>query len=711
MHYRKWKDLDNHVDTVKANNFLRVFSELDKIYRDSNLSFDIIESLLVDIQLDISINGQLSRELRLSGKIGINDKFSKYAYMAKKARTSFRLNDSSELTQLYDDLIDLIGTFPFLRDLSFTKTPIENACIYQNGDPEKEVACKLYNVVFQYDNLLSTAEKEFDEDLDTNFTLIMKGSDFYCLERMETLESTSGERSLLLSYWQIGMFNNNLNIHVLSEGDLDSSYFNNDVVIRYDGAYEYFSYIMMPFEIIDYDANSDRIRINNFYNINYKYIKNLALSISDVLNENSKNDIVNLYGKKHNFSWKKEKNNTECLSLVRDGENFQYTWSEIITLLMVEEGILKILGFLLKNNHDTKMKFLGNLEFRFGKNLFNKAVVLKDIEATIDSFNQKIEADGDINETNKQAYNRELTDYHTEILTNKIVYYISKAVNGNEFKDYKIKFPVSIRSKILLLEEINDSDLDLETKIESIRSIAFSTIKNLYCFYSGFFAYADVKKNFDDESFYRSLTYAEITTYQKQANNAFSKAVKKCMKNVDKLSYKDPCGMIELFKEFCLSIHSSTSNNDQKQLLKSFLGKSQIVDVRKLNELSAALKCKIDEESIENVVEKIKSIFNYFMTGRSKKSNISAGMIFPYVATCEYIDMGRDGNVVYHFSIISAKGQEKKLRVLSEFSYELNKKYYFVPNKLSSDEKLNLWIEPIIIDFESFDNSETGEKE
>jgi hypothetical protein len=82
------------------------------------------------------------------------------------------------------------------------------------------------------------------------------------------------------------------------------------------------------------------------------------------------------------------------------------------------------------------------------------------------------------------------------------------------------------------------------------------------------------------------------------------------------------------------------------------------------------------------------------------------GVIFPYVATCEYTDITRDGNEIYHFSILSAKGREKTLRVLSEFSYNLSEKYYFLPNKLSSDERLNLWIEPVIISYNNFDLEE-----
>ena len=130
---------------------------------------------------------------------------------------------------------------------------------------------------------------------------------------------------------------------------------------------------------------------------------------------------------------------------------------------------------------------------------------------------------------------------------------------------------------------------------------------------------------------------------------------------------------------------------------------NKIIDVKMLDELASNIQCNTDEEDLEILVANIKKMFNYLRTGQSRKSSSTLGIIFPYVATCEFTDVNRDGNIIYHFSIINAKGQEKILRVLSEFKYHLNKKYYFLPNKLSSDERLNLWIEPIIISFENFE--------
>ena len=75
----------------------------------------------------------------------------------------------------------------------------------------------------------------------------------------------------------------------------------------------------------------------------------------------------------------------------------------------------------------------------------------------LEEFDKKISQKNHINESNRNAYDRELADYHAEIQSGKIIYAISKAVNGNNIEEFKLDFPVSIRSKILLLEEIKNS--------------------------------------------------------------------------------------------------------------------------------------------------------------------------------------------------------------------------------------------------------------
>ena len=79
--------------------------------------------------------------------------------------------------------------------------------------------------------------------------------------------------------------------------------------------------------------------------------------------------------------------------------------------------------------------------------------------------------------------------------------------------------------------------------------IIFNTIKTLYCFYYGFFSYANIKKEFDNESFFKSLTAKEVNNYQKLANESFRKNIREKQKELSSIPFDDPCRIILKFKD------------------------------------------------------------------------------------------------------------------------------------------------------------------
>lgn len=702
--YKKWQKIDNYCDENNlSNNFIRVFDELEEIYNDSSLTFDIIENLLVDVQLDIEMNGLITSELKLNGLIRTNNAFSKYAYIAKKARRSSRLNEQVTINERYDELIDLISTFPFFRFLKYSFENVENTQIIDYTD--KIPTQKLKKVTFVYDDGFSSDDISL---VDTSLVFIMYNNIYYVLERIEQFVELDNEKNpnnqiLQFIYWQLGSYQQTFNIYISSNDTSYDNYYPDSLLISFNGAYEYYGYAINGNFINDKNDEKEEFRIKNFYNINYKYIKNLALSISDVLKEDAKRILVNLYGNKHHF----ERAQTGVM-LLDGNRRLPYTWSEIISVLMIEEGATNILANLLKNNHDILDKLLSNLEFRFGKDLFSKTEVEKNIFLAKNNYNHQNQ--------NKTIYNiQEKTDSESqyqqlaEIEAAKIIVAVSKAVNGNELKEYQVCFPISIRSKKRLLEEINASNLDLEIKYNLLCQLVSETIKTLHKFYLGFFKYSVHKKEFDNESYYRSLKSEEIENYQDIANQSFRKGVKEANSIYKNVLDTDTKKVIAIFKEFCNNVEFNTNNNNYQQYLKDYLGKVKIIDIQVLEKLENCFDVEIDEDNYDDVVHVIVSIFKYLKDSKFEKVNTRLGVIFPYVATCEYTDITRDGNQIYHFSILSSKGKEKTIRVLSEFSYNLSEKYYFLPNKLSSDERLNLWIEPVIISYNNFELDDEDE--
>lgn len=696
--YKKWKRLDNKYDeSSMSNNFLRVFDELEQIYNDASLTFDIIENLLVDIQLDISMNGLITSELQLNKFINPNNNFSRYAYIAKKARRTSRLNEQTNILTRYDELIDLIKIFPFLRDLEYEFETIEQ--VYQLTESGKRSTTKLQKVTFIYED-----EDDNTEAVDTSLMYVYYNGSYYLLERTEQFvefEDTEEKNILTFSYWRLGSFIQiMLYIYISSSDNEIDDYHMDSLYIQFDGAYEYYGYTMNCEFAKNAESEKEEFRIRNFYNINYKYIKNLALSISDVLREDAKRIIVSLYGSKHHFERAKS-----GVVLLDGNQKLPYSWSEIISVLMIEEGATNILANLLANDHDIIGRLLDNLEFRFGRDLFSKEEVEQSIRTAKENFRNQY-YNKTIHNIQEKADSQVQYKHIAEIEAAKIIVAISKAVNGNNIKEYRVCFPISIRSKKRLLEEIKASNFDLEVKYSLVCQLVSETIKTLHEFYYGFFKYSVHKKEFDNESFYRSLNSQEIENYQDSANRAFKKGVKEVVNIYKDIQNTETGKIIEKFKDFCFSVEFNTHNNNYQQYLKDYLGKTKIIDIPVLEKLENCFVVEPTEDTFDDIVEIIQKVFQYLKDSKFERLDTKLGVIFPYVATCEYTDITRDGNEIYHFSILSAKGREKTLRVLSEFSYNLSEKYYFLPNKLSSDERLNLWIEPVIISYNNFDLEE-----
>ncbi len=691
--YKIWKVVDGVCDETTPTNFLRVFNELEKIYIESPLNFDIVENLLVDIQLDIATQGAICKELRLTNKILKSNNFAKYAYKAKKARKSSRVSEDISIEERYDELVELLSAFPFIRDLTFEKNKIENVSLC--ADNEFINLSNVYSISMTLDSFYGNDIEDFNKNLDTNYTIICRGGMYYCLERIDYSQAVENSNGYIsLNYWLIGSFNETLELKIVNDVKQLSPSVNDCLVIAYDTAFEDYSYRFLT--NLEENSNDDEYRISNFYAINYKYIKNLALAISDVMQESGREGITDFYGQKHNFTKTASGVNFKC----NDREIF-YSWSEIISVLMIEEGTTNVLTFLLKRDRDIKDRLLHNLEFRFGKELFSK----ESINLKITNAYQKF-----CEEQNKEMLNggahllkRELNDKYAEMCARIIIVASSHAINGNDLTEYKPSFPLSIRSKKLVLDEIKNAEIDIKTKINMLKQIVLQTFRTLYCFYYGFFGYSNIRRDFDNESFYRSMTIKEIGAYQKKAEDTFQDRVNNKLKEFateEGGSYK---GLLLSFKNFCLRCETNTKEN-YSRMLKDSLGKSKIMDISDIDYLLRCFDGNIDEDALEEIIDNIKGIFNYLQTGKKRRNATSLGVIFPYVATCEYTDVSRDGNEIYHFTIISKTGQELNIRVLSEFQYKLNEKYYFLPNKTSSDERLNLWIEPVLINYNNFES-------
>lgn len=686
--YKVWKVLDNSIDEETPTNLMRVFYEFEKLYTENPLNFDAIENILLDIQLDISTNGSICNELRLNYCVAKNSDFVRHAYRAKTSRKSYRLNDESTIEDTYSDLIDLISTFPFLRDTVIKKEAIPNAYVYDAG--ELIELKNFYKVIIDFDSVSN--EKAFSRDLDTHFVLLNQGQTFYCLESIENRVDAHSNKSLLLKYWSFGEFCNVTEVFISDSKDCVDNFNGTCYLISSETSYEDYYYYLYANTNVSSD-DDDKYRIKDFYSINFKFIKVLSLSLSDVVGDEGHKFLIQNYGAKYHFSMIKG-----GVEVVHENETLFYTWSEIIALLMINEGVSNIINSLVYNNNNIRTQLLNNLEFRFGKEIFNKADINARIDKTIAELKVKWENNNKYLNKNSEVFNTEFNEHKAEVIARNIVVGVFKAMNGNDLKETSIVFPASLRAKKIVLDDLKKSILPVKEKYDIVKNLIIKTIKGLYEFYYGFFGYAKIKKEFDSESFYKSLTNSEIQEFQEKAATRFNEKYDKKTEELNNPQYDDLDFLIQDFKSFCLEIELG-GKEKELSLLKETAGKNKILDTVILDELSNFMHCPDDEDDLEEVIDRAKRFFTYLQTGKHRKTNINLGIIYPLIATCEYLDSSRDGNEFYHFSVVNKNGVEVNLRVLSEFTYSLNTKYFFLPNRMSSDQRMNIWIEPTIIEF------------
>ena len=686
--YKVWKVFDNNIDEETPTNLMRVFYEFEKLYTENPLNFDAIENILLDIQLDISTNGSICNELRLNYCIAKNTNFVKHAYKAKTSRKSYRLNDDSSLEDTYSDLIDLISTFPFLRDTVLKKEPLPNSYVYDSG--ELIELKNLNKIIIDFDSVSN--EKAFSNNLDTHLVLLNQNDTFYCLESIENKIDKNSNNCLLLKYWSFGEFCNITELYISKNKNCIDNFKGSCFLISSDTAYENYYYELLSNASTNTDGD-DKYRIKDFYSINFKFIKVLSLALSDVVGDEGHKFLTQNYGQKYKFSIVKG-----GVEVKHEDEILFYTWSEIIALLMIDEGVSNIITSLVYNNNNIKNQLLNNLEFRFGKEIFNKTEINEKIEKNIEELKTKWEASNKFLNKNNNIFNVEFNEHKAEVIARNIVMGVYKAMNGNDLKETSIVFPASLRAKKIILDDIKKSTLPVKERYDIVKNLVIKTIKGLYEFYYGFFGYAKVKKEFDSESFYKSLSNEEIQNFQDRAVEKFNERYDAKKEQLSDEAYDNIDKIIEDFKTFCLEIELG-GREKELSLLKETVGKNKILDTVILDELQNFMHCPEDEDDLEEVIDRAKRFFTYLQTGKHRKTNLNLGIIFPLIATCEYLDSSRDGTEFYHFSIINKNGVEVNLRVLSEFTYSLNTKYFFLPNRMSSDQRMNIWIEPIVIEF------------
>ena len=706
--YRRWCKVDNIIDDGPTDNdLIRIFKVMRKMYIMNELSYDVMESVLIDLQIDIALHGAISQELRITRDIFQSSEFARMAYLAKKVRADSRFNDLTTIEARIDEFMGFIKNFAFLKNLVTRAVIDDEARFYNHGSFQPNV--KLQRVL--WDNSDFYAESDYIGAIDTYNCLIKVARSYYFLSSVEfvaangdivsggeILETTGGNEILGMKLGYISFDPTASYISVVVGADeriLEN--FRNENVFFVKRPYEEYCEENFPIEAL-INFSDKKPLIEDFYTINYKYIRNLSLAIVDILEADDQKNVYHTYSGDSRFRllFDAEEKNTVSLQ-----------WDVIIAILLVEEGAGKILNTIFSANPKAFYKLVKNLELRFGRELFSANEIVSKMKKEIEREEKKIHNRNSVGVGQKVfVYDREKESIRIEVQVRIIIANVTRAVNGNQIVNEKVIFPLSIRSRIQLLESIRDDYSELpRQKIEKTRAIVNQTLSTLIIFYRGLIKYAKQKTAFENESYYRVLSDKEIDAYQNDAQNVFYLEAGRYKKAIDKTG-NDYSRIFEMLRDLC---NDFLPGKIGYGVLKHMLGRQQLMDCDYVTDTLS--ECwRADAEHATNsdahiIINNVIDVFRYLQTGeRSSKDiwnvELSLKAIFPFVATYQYAKQTGDGYHINNFSIISAKGQDINIKVLSEFRYKLNEKYYCLPNKHRSAESLKLWIEPILIIYE-----------
>lgn len=467
------------------------------------------------------------------------------------------------------------------------------------------------------------------------------------------------------------------------------------------------------FDIDDQEAKKNSDFIDQVHAINYKYIKNLALSISDAISTNmgSKKALYDAYHLRHRDVFDK-------ITSPANIDNLALDWDGIIVMLLIESSPTSVLETLFRSVPQTFITIAKNL----CKRIDNPDMIIYGLSESelLDKVNEIINTKLIMGETGgfgRIPRHRSDGRLFARAASLLIISSLS-AVLEDESAERAI-CAGNIYDNISLLKKMRNEESD-DQKCKYVCIILGETFRHLSCFYNGVIAYGEVKGRFDAESDDICFSESKIALYQKKMYSAFMKAAKEEAEKLKQLNSSDPDDMLQLIHHFialCEACNSASAATLEEKYLYSAIGRHDILNITEFKSL--VFGCiknlhGVTESNVDHWITFALDVLRYLRTGRLKGTADSpTHAIYPFTATYNRGNVNYDGYKTVTFVLninFDGDGEEKKeyINVLTEFTYNLSNVFYCLPNVLRSNRRW--WIDPVLIDFkdfnEIFDDSE-----
>ena len=689
--YRYDMDFGNmYSEKMVKHNAKRVIKSLKDVFVRYPATQELIQYVLTDIQFDLALNGGELKDVfgDLSNRDMSRFSFNPYfklvsAYDKNPAR--YQCENKEESLRM---LRELLETLTFLHNYELQQYSADIFSFVCINNSSCEFDCLPMNhIFFQSPKVFGGIYHLFSME-----------------ERHGSIDATqNAQMTVMLKYFS---GTNTISFALPDDGNGDNASHLADQ--RPDEVYMEVTgwevALKSKTENIVKTSNS----IDQIHTVNYKYIKNLALAISDAISANagSKEAIYKHFGKAYPYIFQKtgqKKNITNDIN--------QLDWDTVVIMLLIEASPTAVLERLMWSVPQTFYDIVTNLYKRTDLDFFRakQTELNAEVQRIHDTKLIVGEAGGFGKIATPKPTGRLLARARAMLIISRL------SMMQETEQDESLIYTGNLHSNIALLENMNSNE-ENEKRIRHACIILSETLKHLICFYSGLYKYGEIKAEYDVEASDKCLSKAYIDKAQKKLEKEFfavakAKADKLAEEKYETDRPKDALRMFKLFMSLCDP--SNKQNIPNQHNLYAAVGKYEIIDKRILKSQYERLMSVVDDpyHNADIWVNTTLEILEYFKTGSYKDTQYDHNLlntIYPFTAAFNRGKENPDGYKTVNFSLnidIDNDSQleyQTDINVLSEFSYTRNEVYYCLPNVIRSNYKW--WIDPVLISFRTFND-------
>ncbi len=665
--YAKYK-YDHNAKKLRADspNARRVIDAFECIYNGEDIGLDLIVYVLTEMQLDVISLGEHSYFS------GVFENKNKLQMPVLRNVVGTWLQSIKRAEQREDVLLEyFIGLFENLKALQNVSLVEEENGYYS----------------FRFDGC---------EETIPSYSLIKKGDD--------------GSFFYLVSYCVAVNHQCRLTYHIFAGTEISCI----EVPIRE---------FLTNAQIRNHNSAPKSILAKSLSSLSFKYIKNLALAVSDTVTRETRRKLYEHYSIRY----------SDIFELGYKKKLEDINWDNVLTILMIEEGPSELLEFLLDSDGFYFDKILRNLEVRYNRVGFANKIKANYEEAQDEEL-------GIVKKyaTDNMAFVKNLDSINKTFMAKSIIDGLA-VLESNE-KRNEAHFVESLPMRIKTLDKIIAASDSAMSKALKINKVLEKTFRYIIPFYEGVISYQLMKEELAAKAEMKG-TGAEFLDKKAQrtlCENAFFEAAAKSKEAIGRL----PLGrLVEAFRELTHSLTNTkngrVSISERGNALKNAIGRNYICEYKTFEDIIRFTKEDVADIVIEHIPEDITNFINnekhdkpetlvanvvlfnkfllktkellyYFIYNEDYQREMILGQqisydpIYPYVVRYTVKSENRDGYNINNFSVFVADDNlTSEVKILSEWDYDINEKYYCIPNIETSNKRW--WIEPFLISCKRYD--------